>query len=468
MSRPGAIPELTAVTNRVETMQGTKGSLKTAELGLASIRAAAQHSDYFYEQVRFLCNAIGPRLSGSPQAAAAVEYVRHQMRDLGLEVRLEPIAVRHWVRGREEAHLVRYPGQVIDTKQRLVVTALGNSVPTPPEGLTAPAIVVETFSQLDRTMADQVEGKAVLFNRRFDEFAAWAGRWEQSYGSVVCYRGEGPSRAARKGAIAVLVRSTGATGSRLPHTGVTEYEEGTRQIPAAAVTAEDADLIADLASRGEVAIHLVLTPLDLPPITSHNVIADLKGSEFPEQVVIVSGHLDSWDLGTGALDDASGLAIAMDVLRIIKEVNATPKRTIRFVAWMDEERGGTGGRAYAEAHRTELPNHIAAVELDYGDGRPLGLNVCASDERFAPLSALLQAIAEPIGGVVRVNDSPGVDLTTMNKAGVPAISPLQDARHYFEYHHTAADTFDKVRPEELRRNLELIAPLVYALAQHGA
>jgi carboxypeptidase Q len=447
-------------------MHGTKEFLKTAELGLVSIRAAAQHSDYFYEQVRFLCNAIGPRLSGSPQAAAAIEYVRHQMRDLGLEVRLEPIAVRHWVRGREEAHLVRYPGQVIDTTQRVLVTALGNSVPTTPEGLTAPVVVVETFEQLDRTMADQVEGKAVLFNRRFDEFAAQAGRWDQSYGSVVRYRSEGPSRAARKGAIAVLVRSTGATGSRLPHTGVTEYEEGTRQIPAAAVTAEDADLIADLASRGEVKIHLVLTPLDLPPTTSHNVIADLKGSEFPEQVVIVSGHLDSWDLGTGALDDASGLGVAMDVVRIIKEVSATPKRTIRFVAWMDEERGGTGGQAYAEDHRTDLPNHIAAVELDYGDGRPLGLNVCASDERFAPLSALLQAIAEPIGGVVRVSDSPGVDLTSMSKAGVPAISPLQDARHYFEYHHTAADTFDKVRPDELRRNLELIAPLVYSLAQH--
>jgi carboxypeptidase Q len=267
--------------------------------------------------------------------------------------------------------------------------------------------------------------------------------------------------------MAVLVRSTGATGSRLPHTGITEYEEGTRQIPATAVAAEDADLIADLASRGEVAIHLVLTPLDLPPVTSHNVIADLTGSEFPEQAVIVSGHLDSWDLGTGALDDASGLGVAMDVLRIIREVTATPKRTIRFVAWMDEERGGAGGQAYAEDYRTDLPNHIAAVELDYGDGRPLGLNVCASDERFAPLSALLQAIAEPIGGVVRVSDSPGVDLTAISKAGVPAISPLQEARHYFAYHHTAADTFDKVRPKELRRNLELIAPLVYALAQHG-
>lgn len=448
-------------------MEGTKAFLKTVESGLASIRAAAQHSDYFYEQVRFLCNAIGPRLSGSPQAAAAVEYVCQQMRDLGLEVRLEPFAVRHWVRGREEAHLVRYPGQAIHTKQRLVVTALGNSVPTPPEGLTAPVIVVETFEQLDRIIADQVEGKVVLFNRRFDEFAARAGRWEHAYDSVVRYRIEGPSRAARKGAISVLVRSTGATGSRLPHTGVTEYEEATRQIPGAAVTAEDADLIAGLATRGEVAVHLVLTPLDLPPVASHNVIADLKGSEFPEEVVIVSAHLDSWDLGTGALDDASGLGVAMDVLRIIREVTATPKRTIRFIAWMDEERGGVGGRAYAQDHRIDLPNHIAAIELDYGDGRPLGLNVCATDERFAPLSALLPAIAEPIGGVVRVNDSPGVDLTAMSKAGVPAISPLQDARHYFEYHHTAADTFDKVRPEELRRNLELIAPLVYALAQHG-
>jgi len=158
----------------------------------------------------------------------------------------------------------------------------------------------------------------------------------------------------------------------------------------------------------------------------------------------------------------------MDVLRIIKEANATPKRTIRFVGWMDEESGGAGGQAYAEEHRADLPNHIAAVELDYGDGCPLGLNVCASDERFAPLSTLFRAIAEPIGGVVRVSESPGVDLTAMSEAGVPAVSPLQDARHYFQYHHTAADTFDKVRPDELRRNLELIAPLVYALAQHEA
>jgi len=448
-------------------MQRAKGFVAATELGLAAIRAAAQHSDYFYECVRFLCNAIGPRQSGSSQAAAAVEYVRQQMHDLGLEVRLEPITVGHWVRGKEEAQLVRYPGQVIDAHQKVVVTALGNSLPTPPEGVTAPVIVVETFEQLARLTSDEVKGKAVLFNHRFDEFAAQAGRWDQAYSSAVPYRIEGPSRAAQKGAVAALVRSTGLTGFRLPHTGVTEYAEGTPQIPAAAVTAEDAELIAGLASRGEVAIHLVLTPTRLPATKIHNVIADLKGSELPEQIVIVSGHLDSWDLGTGALDDASGVAVAMDVLRIIKAVNPKPKRTIRFVAWMDEEYGGGGGSAYAENHRTDLLNHIAAVEIDYGDGRPLGLSVCASDDRIAPIATVLQMIGDPAGGVVKVRDSPGVDLTAMNKAGVPAISPLQDARNYFAYHHTAADTFDKVRPDELRQTLQLIARLVYALAQNG-
>ena len=433
---------------------------------LDAIRGAARTSDYFYEQVRFLCNSIGPRLSGSPQAAAAVEYVEKQMRDLGLDVRLEPVTVRHWVRGKEEAQLSRYPGQVRGTDQKIIVTALGNSIATPAEGITGPVVVVDTFEQLERLSADNVKGKVVLFNHRFDEFAARAGRWEQAYSSAVPYRIDGPARAAQKGAIAALIRSVGAAGFRLPHTGVTEYKEGTPPIPAAAVPAEDADLIADLASHGEVVTHLALTPHDELPAQSYNVIADLKGSELPQQVVIVSGHLDSWDQGTGALDDASGVGVAMDVLRIIKEVNRQPKRTIRFVAWTNEENGGAGGRAYAEDHKSQLHDHIAAIELDFGDGRPIGLNVCASNERLAPLSAILHAIADPIGGVANVSESPGVDLTAMNEAGVPAISPLQDARRYFRYHHTPADTFDKVRPDELRREVETVASLIYALAQH--
>ncbi|HEV2297472.1 MAG TPA: M20/M25/M40 family metallo-hydrolase [Candidatus Acidoferrales bacterium] len=436
-----------------------------AERDLAAIRAAARGSGYFYEQVRYLCNHIGPRLTGSPQAAAAVEYVRRQMCALDFDVRLEPVNVTRWVRGKEQAELVRYPQQVGHINQKIVVTALGNTVATPPDGLSAPVIVVETFEELDRLPLGAVKGKVVLFDYRFDDFAAKAGRWEQAYSSAAPYRNEGPARAARMGAIASLVRSVGPRGLRLPHTGVTEYEKGAPQIPAAAVTAEDADLIANLASRGEVIIHLLLTPSDLPPVESYNVIADLKGSRFPEQIVLVSGHLDSWDLGTGALDDAAGVAVAMDALRVIKEINPRPKRTIRFVAWMDEENGGAGGLAYAEDHKSELHNHIAAVEIDFGDGRPLGLNVCGCDGRLAPISRVLHAIADPIGSVVNVGESPGVDLTAINMAGVPAIAPLQDARRYFQYHHTPADTFDKVRAGELRRTLELTAALIYALAQ---
>lgn len=181
----------------------------------------------------------------------------------------------------------------------------------------------------------------------------------------------------------------------------------------------------------------------------------------------MSGHLDSWDLGTGAIDDTSGIGVAMDVLRLIREINPRPARTIRFVAWMDEENGVAGGRTCADDHKSELADHIAAVELEYGDGRPLGLKVSAGSDRLASLAELLHAIGDGVGGVVIVDASPGVDLTAMNQAGVPAIAPLQDTRHYFEFHHTAADTFDKVRVHELRQNLEVISALVYVPAQEA-
>ena len=431
-----------------------------------AIRDMALESTYGYEQVRFLANNVGPRPSGSPQAAAAVRHVAQQMRALGLDVHLEPVTVRHWVRGREEAELVRYPGKVEGTTQKILVTALGNTVATPDQGITAPLLVINRFEQLEKLPANQVEGKIVLFDFPFDDFAAEAGRWDEAYAAAVQYRNDGPSQAARKGAVAALVRSVGSGRFRLAHTGVTRFQEGIPQIPAGAVPAEDADLISELAKEGSVEIHLVLTPRDLPSEQSYNVIADLKGQQRPEQIVVVSGHLDSWDLGTGALDDAAGLGIAMDVVRIIKSVCPHPRRTIRFVAWMNEENGLAGGLAYARDHASELANHVAAIEIDDGDGRPLALKVAGTDERVSPISDILHTIADPIGGILRVNESPGSDLEPINEKGVPAISPLQDARHYFDYHHTAADTFDKVRIEEMRRIVEVIAPLVYALGQH--
>ena len=224
-------------------------------------------------------------------------------------------------------------------------------------------------------------------------------------------------------------------------------------------------MISELAKEGPVEIHVLLTPRDLSAEESYNVIADLKGDEKPEQFVIVSGHLDSWDLGTGALDDATGIGIAMDVVRTIKEVCPHPKRTIRFVAWMNEENGGAGGLAYARDHASELDNHVAAIEIDYGDGRAFGLNLAGPDARVAKILEVLHTVGDPVGGVVKSTDSPGADLREINQKGVPAISPLQDARRYFDYHHTAADTFDKVRIDEMRKVIEVIGSLVYSLAQ---
>ena len=432
---------------------------------LQALQARARSSDYAYDQVRHLCDSIGPRLSGSPQAAAAVEYVAQELRALGVEVRLEPVMVRHWTRGREEAQLVRYPGQVAGTQQKIAVTSLGNAVATSDDGVTAPVLVTQDFEDFDRLPDAEVKGKIVLFNHAFDEDLALAGRAGQAYDYAVQYRKDGASRAAKKGALAVLVRSIGAPGFRLAHTGALLYEAGVPQIAAGAVTTEDADLIAALAKQGTVEMRLLLTPRDLPQAQTYNVVADLKGSEHPEQVVIVSGHLDSWDLGTGAIDDASGVGIAMDVLRVIRSVDARPKRTVRFVAWMNEENGLAGGKAYAEQHKPELANHVAAVEIDLGDGRPLGFEFHGSDARLAPLLPALHALGDPIGGLQIDDGAPGADLNAIDKAGVPTISPLQDARHYFDYHHTAGDTFDKVRVDELRRNVEAISELVYAFAE---
>lgn len=442
-----------------------KSISKSTQKDIQTIQVMAGESTYGYEQVRFLSNNIGPRLSGSAQASAAVAYVAQQMRDIGLDVRLEPVTVRHWVRGREEAELIRYPGQVDGTTQKLLVTALGNTVATPDSGITTSISVVNDFETLEQLPTEKVQGRLVFFNYRFDDFAARAGRWDQAYCSAVQYRTNGPAQAARKGAAAALVCSTGSGGFRLAHTGVTTYEEGIPRIPAGAVPVEDADLIAALLTQGAVEIHLVLTPHDLPPAQSYNVIADLKGAEFPNEVVIVSAHLDSWDLGTGALDDAAGVGVAMDVVRILRQVCPRPKRTIRFVAWMNEENGSAGARAYAEDHASELHDHLAAIEIDYGDGKPLALNVAGTDERLAPISEVLRTVADPIGGLVRVSDSPGVDLEAIYQKGVPAIAPLQDARHYFHYHHTAADTFDKVHINEIRRVVDVITSLVYGLAQ---
>jgi carboxypeptidase Q len=432
---------------------------------LKQLQEAALKSDYAYRQLAHLTDRIGPRLTGSPQADAAVEYVATEMRRLRLDVKLEKLSVTHWVRGAEAATLVQYPGQVSGTTQKIILTALGGSVATPAAGLTAEVVVVNNFDELTTLGREKVTGKIVLFNAPYDRQMAAQGFGGEAYGQVYVYRGNGPSTAARMGAVASLNRSAGGAEFRLPHTGATRYAEDAPKIPAGSVAAEDGDLIARLAARGAVRMHLVLTPQQLPDTVSYNVIADLKGSEHPEQVmIIVSGHLDSWDLGTGAIDDGAGVVVAMQTVNLIKQLGLRPKRTIRFIAWMNEENGVAGGETYAKDYAADIGNHYAAIESDRGAGHPLGFEVKAKPEvlaLLAPMSAVLQSSGAEL---LRHVEDTETDISPLAKAGVPSFGLWQDTRTYFDYHHTAADTLDKVVPRELAENAAAMTVLAYTLA----
>ena len=386
---------------------------------LAKIRDAALQSDYAWDRMADMTDLIGPRLSGSPGAAAAVTQVAEAMRKLGAKVTLQPVKVPHWVRGQETAELVEYRGRPAGISQRVVLTALGGSGATPAAGLTAPVIVVTSFDEL-KARASEVKGSIVLFDIAFDQNMADRGLAGQAYGQGSNYRTNGPRMAAELGAAAALVRSVGGATYRLPHTGATNLDDGAR-IPAAAVTVEDAMLMSRLARRGPLAMRLVLTPRILPDADSYNVIADLPGSDKADEVVIVSGHLDSWDLATGANDDAAGVASAMAVFDTLKKLDYRPRRTIRLVAWMNEENGTRGARAYLDAHTANAANHVGAIESDNGAGRPFGLRASVpvgATRVFAPLQAALQ----PIGaGVFQRQDALSTgDLSAWSVPACPA------------------------------------------------
>jgi hypothetical protein len=370
---------------------------------LKQLQKAALESDYAYRQVAHLANNIGPRLSGSAQAAKAVEYVAAELKALGSEVQLEKVMVPHWVRGEETAALVQFPGQAPNTTQKVVLCALGGSVATPKNGIEAEVLVVKNFDELKSMPREKVAGKIVLFNYPFDKQMAAEGRSFQAYGQAVVYRSDGPSAAARQGAIACLIRSVGG-----------------------------ADYI--------------------------------KGSEHPEQVVIVSGHLDSWDLGTGAVDDAAGVAVSMEAANLIQKLRLKPKRTIRVIAWMNEENGEAGSKQYAKDHEKEFSNHFAAMETDGGAGHPIGVNIKANPEVKKMLTPVANILQESGAGILDLVEHCGADIEPLEKAGVPAFSPIQDNRFYFNYHHTAADTLDKIVPKELAENSAVVAVVAYALA----
>jgi Zn-dependent M28 family amino/carboxypeptidase len=431
---------------------------------LARIRDAAMQSGWAYERLADLTDKIGGRLSGSPQAEAAVEQVAAAMRQQGFTVRLEPVMVPHWVRGEERAEIVAFPGQIRKLTQRLVLTALGGSGATPPQGEQAEVVVVKSLDELKAKGAG-VSGKIVLIDTPFDTHLQDNGYAGAAYGQAGQARFPGPAVAAKLGARAVLVRSISGANYRMPHTGVTGWDEGQAPIPAAAVSSEDAELIGRLASKGPVTIKLLLTPQTLPDVESANVIAELPGGDLKDEIVLVSGHLDAWDIGHGAIDDGAGVVGAMGALYAIKSLGLTPRRTIRFVAWMNEENGARGEKAYTAAHQNAFAKHAAVIEGDNGAGRPLGIKAYASAAAVAALAPVIDAL-RPLGATVlemRINPVAS-DLGSLQKAGIPGFEPLLDTRNYFDYHHTAADTLDKVDPENLRRQVAVFAVLTWFLA----
>jgi carboxypeptidase Q len=383
---------------------------------------------------------------------------------LGAEVSLEKATVPHWVRGVETGELIEWPGQTTGSTQKIVLTALGGSTATPPNGITADVVVVDNWQQLHALPPDATKGKILLFNHKFDKQLAAQGDGLNAYVGGVVYRGGGPIAAAAAGAVAVLVRSVGGADFRLPHTGMTQYAPDVPKIPAAAVTAEDADLLKDLTSQGPVKFHLTLTAQSLPDAQSYNVIADWKGTEHPEQLVVVSGHLDSWDLGTGAIDDGAGVVVSMETIHLLKDLGIHPKRTVRFIAWMSEEEGSEGAAAYMMDHKDAMSDHVGAIESDLGADHPSGIYYAGKSDLGRWLRPVSQVL-DPIGAETLISaPETGEDIAHMTEDGVPSFAPVQDSRFYFNYHHTAADTFDKIDPKHLNENAAVMAVLTYALA----
>ncbi|MEA2236594.1 MAG: hypothetical protein QOC81_1318 [Thermoanaerobaculia bacterium] len=423
-----------------------------------AIIARELQSSQAYETLSHLTDDIGARLSGSKGAALAVKWSTQQFRDWGIAVSNEPVKVPHWVRGREEARLIA------PANHNIVLTAIGGSVATPDAGITADVIEVDSFDDLKTLGAAKLRGKIVFYNNPMDMDLVRAHRAFEAYRIAVAFRGAGASRAAEFGAKAIVIRSVGSASLRTPHTGALRYDPKQPKIPAAAMTAEDAMLLHRLLARGKrVRMHMVLTPKTLPEVQSANVIAEIRGSEKPDEIVLIGAHLDSWDLATGAIDDGSGVAMVMETMRLIKEMNLRPRRTIRAVLFMNEENGLRGGQQYAKDHGKE--KHVAAIETDAGGAAPTGFTTTLKGDVLAALELRTKPLAAVSSNHFEVAEETGADTGPLTAAGVPGFGLVPEPLHYFDYHHTNADTLDKVDPKELAMDSAAIAALAWILAE---
>lgn len=441
------------------------------EGNVARLIGAALLADDAYGKLEWLCDDIGHRLSGSPELDRAIAWAQAEMKADGLvNVHAEPVMVPHWERGAEQAWIEA------PTHRELHMLGLGGSVGTPAGGLTAEVAVVTSMSGLDSLGAAGVTGRIVLFDVPFE-----------SYGQTVLYRSAGASRAARLGAVATFVRSVTPVSLDTPHTGALRYADDAPKVPAAALTIESASLIHRLVARGiPVRVHLEMGARTLEDAPSANVIGEVPGSTHPEEIVVLGGHLDSWDVGQGAQDDGVGVVLCMEAAHLIQRLGLTPRRTIRVVLWTNEENGLRGARAYKEAHRAEWGRHVAAIESDIGNGLAKGFEVDlrprlgtpADSTRRAVIDSLeaaaraaglarAQALARffaPMGSGTLEPGGGGADVGPLAEEGVAALGVSHDASRYFDIHHTAADTFDKVSRHDMATNVATIAVMTYLMA----
>jgi carboxypeptidase Q len=411
------------------------------------IRTATADSAAF-GRLAELVDGFGPRFSGTVELERAIDWILEEMETDGLEnVRGEPVMVPRWVRGDESLQL-RTP-----YVRPMPMLGLGGSVGTPPGGIRGEVVVVGSFEELERR-ADEARGRIVLFDAPFT-----------SYGETVQYRSGGAVAAARAGAVASLIRSVGPYGMQTPHTGGMAYEDGVPRIPHAAITLEDAELIRRLTDRGRrVEVHLRMEAKTLPDVPSRNVVAELVGRERPDEVVVLGGHIDSWDVGQGAMDDGGGSVAAWEAVRLLNDLGLRPRRTLRVVLWTNEENGLRGGTGYRDQHADELDDHVLAIESDSGVFDPLGFGFTGSDAAFEIVRAI-GGLLEPIGADEITRGGGGADIGPIMERGVPGMGLQVDGTRYFWYHHTHADTLDKLDPDELARCVAAMAVMAWVVAE---
>jgi carboxypeptidase Q len=407
----------------------------------------SQSTDFAWRRLAELTDTFGHRLSGSDSLERAIDWAVAAMKADGLEnVRKEPVMVPRWVRGRESLELLT------PVRESLPMLGLGNSIGTPAAGIEADVVVVRDFDDL-AARGPAIKDKIVLFNVPFT-----------TYGATVLYRAGGPSRAAALGAVAALVRSVGPTGLRTPHTGATQYAAGSPQIPAAALTAEDADRFQRLQDRGvAIRVRLSMEARFEADRQSYNVVGELRGRELPQETVLVGGHFDSWDVGAGATDDGGGCVATWEALRLMQKLGLRPRRTVRVVLFTNEENGGRGGAGYREAHKAELANHVLLLESDGGVFNPAGFGFTGPDSGRRTVTAIA-SLLKPLGADPILASGGGADIEPSGRAAnIPMMSHVVSG-DYFLVHHTPADTIARISPKQIADNAAAIAVMAYVVA----